>query len=123
MVVQDQEGESLFVVAEGEVEVVLRRDDGEDLTVDTMGKGAVVGEMSLLTGQRRSATVRAIEGAVVYEIGARQYGPCLRRHPELLADLASLMATRLKERRARLDDLEPDRTAIVARIRSAFSLR
>src|SRR5918999_232335 len=123
MVVQDQEGESLFVVAEGEVEVVLRRDDGEDLTVDTMGKGAVVGEMSLLTGQRRSATVRAIEGAVVYEIGARQYGPCLRRHPELRADLASLMATRLEERRARLDDLEPDRIAIIARIRSAFSLR
>ena len=125
MVVQDEEGGSLFVVAEGEVEVVLRRDDGEDLTVDTMGKGAVVGEMSLLTGQPRSATVRAIEGAVVYEIGARQYGPCLRRHPELVNDLASLMAARLQERRERLDarEAERDRVAIIERIRIAFSLR
>jgi CRP-like cAMP-binding protein len=124
MVVQDQEGGSLFVVAEGEVEVVLRRDGGDDVTVDTMGKGAVVGEMSLLTRQPRSATVRAVEGAVVYEIGARQYGPCLRRHPELVADLASLMTARLAERRERLDayDAEHDHIALGERIRSAFAL-
>ena len=124
MVVQDQAGGSLFVVAEGEVEVVLRRDDGEDLVVDTMGKGAVVGEMSLLTGQPRSATVRAVEGAVAYEIGARQYGPCLRRHPELVDDLASLMATRLQDRRERLNayDAEHERVAILERIRNAFAM-
>jgi CRP-like cAMP-binding protein len=124
LVVQDQAGGSLFVVAEGEVEVVLRRDGGEDVVVDTMGKGAVVGEMSLLTRQPRSATVRAVDGAVAYEIGARQYGPCLRRHPELVADLATLMTERLAERRERLDayDAERERTAIVERIRSALAL-
>jgi CRP-like cAMP-binding protein len=124
LVVQDQAGGSLFVVAEGEVEVVLRRDGGQDVTVDTMGKGAVVGEMSLLTRQPRSATVRAIEGAVVYEIGARQYGPCLRRHPELVTDLASLMSERLAERRERLGayDAERDRLAFIERIRTAFSM-
>ena len=124
LVVQDQAGGSLFVVAEGEVEVVLRRDGGEDVVVDTMGKGAVVGEMSLLTRQPRSATVRAVEGAVAYEIGAHQYGPCLRRHPELIADLATLMADRLAERRERLDayDAERERTAIVERIRTVLSL-
>ena len=124
LVVQDQAGGSLFVVAEGEVEVVLRRDGGEDVIVDTMGKGAVVGEMSLLTKQPRSATVRAVEGAVVYEIGDRQYGPCLRRHPEIVADLAALMAERLVERRERLDvyDADHHRNALAQRIRGAFSL-
>lgn len=124
LVVQDQAGGSLFVVAEGEVEVVLRRDGGEDVIVDTMGKGAVVGEMSLLTRQPRNATVRAVEGAVAYEIGARQYGPCLRRHPELVADLATLMTERLAERRERLGahDAERERRAIVRRIRSALAV-
>lgn len=122
LVVQDQAGGSLFVVAEGEVEVVLRRDGGEDVVVDTMGKGAVVGEMSLLTRQPRSATVRAVEGAIAYEIGARQYGPCLRRHPELVADLATLMTDRLAERRERLDAYDAERTAIVERIRTALAL-
>ena len=122
LVVQGQEGGSLFVVAEGDVEVLLRREDGEDVTVDTMGKGAVIGEMSLLTGQRRSATVRAIEGAVVYEIGARQYGPCLRRHPELVADLAAIMRARLQERRELLDsyDAASEAVDLIGRIRSVF---
>ena len=72
------------MLAEGEVEVVLRREDGSDRVVDTMGKGAVIGEMSLLTGARRNATVRALEGAVVYEIGSEQFGPILGDHPELV---------------------------------------
>jgi hypothetical protein len=104
LVVQGEGGGSLFVLAEGEVEVVLRSDDGEDTVVDTMGKGAVVGEMSLLTGEPRTATVRAIDGAVAYEIGARQYAPILQAHPELVDVLARVMVNRLRERRKRLDE-------------------
>jgi CRP-like cAMP-binding protein len=122
LVVQGQDGGSLFVVAEGEVEVVLRRDDGSDLIVDTMGKGAVVGEMSLLTGERRSATVRAVDGAVVYEVSREQYGPILSEHPELVDVLTKLMVKRLAERRERLDaiDAARERRALARRIRDAL---
>jgi len=122
LVVQGQDGGSLFVVAEGEVEVVLRRDDGSDLVVDTMGKGAVVGEMSLLTGARRSATVRALDGAVAYEVSSEQYSPMLREHPELVDVLTNLMTKRLEERRERLDALDAarERRALARRIRDAL---
>jgi CRP-like cAMP-binding protein len=125
LVVQGDAGGSLFVVAEGEVEVVLRRDDGSDLVVDTMGKGSVVGEMSLLTGEPRSATVRALEGAVVYEVSSEQYGPVLRAHPELVDRLAEVMATRLAERQVRLDALDADCAprALARRIRNALGQR
>lgn len=49
IVVQDAVGDSLFVIADGEVEVMLRI-DGKDQQVDTMGPGQVIGEMALLTG-------------------------------------------------------------------------
>jgi len=122
LVVQGQAGGSLFVVAEGEVEVVLRRADGSDLVVDTMGKGAVVGEMSLLTGEPRSATVRAVEGAVVYEVASEEYAPILAGHPELVDVLGRLMATRLAERRERLDLAAREREprALARRIRIAL---
>jgi CRP-like cAMP-binding protein len=100
LVVQGEEGGSLFLIADGEVEVLLRR-DGRDVLVDTMGKGAVVGEMSLLTGEPRTATVRAREGAVAYEIGPRQYAPVLEAHPELVDVLARVMAGRLSRRQIR----------------------
>jgi CRP-like cAMP-binding protein len=119
LVVQGQDGDSLFVLADGELEVVLRRDGGEDVVVDTLAKGAVVGEMSLLTGAPRTATVRALDGAVVYEIGARQYGPLLGDHPQLLDVLADLMVERIRDRRERLD-VRDARTTLAARIRSTL---
>src|SRR5262249_61135122 len=85
----------------GRVEVMLRDAAGNDNLVDVMDKGAVVGEMSLLTGEPRSATVRAVDGAVVYEIGASSYGPVLQAHPELVDVLAELMAQRLRDRAGR----------------------
>jgi CRP-like cAMP-binding protein len=123
LVVQGQEGDSLFLLADGELEVLLRRDGGEDVVVDTLSRGAVVGEMSLLTGAPRSATVRALDGAVAYEIGTRQYAPLLGDHPELLDVLADLMVTRLRDRRERLD-ARATRTTITARIRKTlFAVR
>jgi hypothetical protein len=66
--------------------------------------------------------VRAREGAVVYEIGARQYAPTLRDHPELVDVLAKLMVDRLRERRRLFDarDAEREHAAIAHRIRRAL---
>jgi CRP-like cAMP-binding protein len=123
LVVQGESGSSLFVLAEGELEVLLRR-DGHDVLVDTMIRGAVVGEMSLLTGEPRSATVRARDGAVVYEVGSRQYAPVLEAHPELVDVLAQLMVDRLRDRRERLDARDGGRqhAAVVRQIRRALLL-
>ena len=52
--------------------------------------------MSLLTGAPRSATVRALEGALVYEIGRRQYAPILAARPELVEALERAMEARLE---------------------------
>ena len=109
IIVQGDKGDSLFVVVEGDVEVVLRREDGSEASVDTMRGGTVIGEMSLLTGERRSATVRAIEGAVVYEIGRHEYEPLLVARPELLDQLSRAMQQRLRARREYLAGYDTDR--------------
>jgi len=120
-VVQGQEGTSLFLVAEGTVEVRLRNPDGTDWLADTMGRGAVVGEMSLLTGEPRSATVRSVGETVVYEIGRQQYEPLLKSHPEWVDELASVMEDRLARRQERIADLQvPRRGALAERIRRNF---
>ena len=97
-IVQAQEGTSLFVIADGEVDIVVRQPDGEDVTVDTMARGAVLGEMSLLTGDARAATARARDGALVYEVGREQFDPLLRDNPQWVDELAEIMSERLRER-------------------------
>ena len=109
LIVQGQDGTSLFVVVEGAVEVLLRREDGQDWPLDTRVKGSVIGEMSLLTGEPRAATVRAVTGATVYEIGKRQYEPLLRRRPELLDELAAIVEQRLRDQAKRLRAYDADR--------------
>lgn len=117
IVIQGTDGDSLFVVADGTVEVMLRR-NGADTSVDTMSRGAVFGEMALLTGERRTATVRAVDTALIFEIGKQQYEPILQQHPEWLDDLAAIMEDRLRRRGIRL--AAHDRTSVRDRIRQRF---
>jgi CRP-like cAMP-binding protein len=105
-VIEGREGTSLFLVGDGQVEVRLRRSDGTDWLVETMGRGEVVGEMALLTGERRAATVRSVGETVVFEIGREQYEPLLRAHPEWLEELADIMEERLARRRVRIAEVD-----------------
>ena len=120
IVLQGSSGDSLFVVADGDVEVMLRREGGIDTSVDRMGRGAVFGEMALLTGERRTATVRAVDTALVFEIGKQQYEPLLQRHPEWLDDLSKMMEDRLHRRGLRLSQHDRDGLSVRDRIRQRF---
>jgi CRP-like cAMP-binding protein len=97
-VIEGQPGTSMFLVGEGEVEVRLRREDGHDWLADTMGRGEIVGEMALITGGPRTATVRSVGETVIYEIGRQQYEPLLREYPEWLDDLTVVMHERIARR-------------------------
>ena len=98
-IVEGREGTSLFLVGEGQVEVRRRNADGTDWLVETLGRGKVVGEMALLTGRPRTATVRSVDESLVFEIGYEQYKPLVLAHPEWLEELAAIMQERLVHRR------------------------
>jgi len=119
-VVQGHLGTSLFLIAEGEVEVRRREADGSDWLVETMGRGEVVGEMSFLTGAPRAATVRSVEETLVFEIGRQAYLPLVQAHPEWVDELVTVMEARLVRRAARVAELQESGTDLRARIRRAL---
>jgi hypothetical protein len=116
VLVQGQPGESLLVVAEGSVDVMLRREDGREVNLGARGEGTVLGEMSLLTGEPRSATVRALDGAVIYEIGRRQYEPLLAARPELVEALERSMRERLQVQGELLERHDRGRGGLMRRL-------
>lgn len=101
MMREGEEGDSMQVILDGDVDVFLRypaesgRSGSEK--VAGLGKGDYVGEMSLMTGEPRSATVRARGDVLVMEIEKQQIAPMLEDHPELVEALGVQLARRQEE--------------------------
>jgi CRP-like cAMP-binding protein len=122
---QGEDGDCLHVLAEGVLEVVMAR-DGMPPIRDRIAPGEVFGEMSLLTGQQRSATVTAVLDSLIYEIHRADLDPILHRRPEIAEGLAAVMA----DHEARNDRLSqvPETVAsqtrddLLARLRLLFRL-
>jgi small-conductance mechanosensitive channel/CRP-like cAMP-binding protein len=87
-------GDSLFLVLEGVLEVWHEHPDGSRQRVHTVGAGGEVGEFSLLTGERRSATVTVKRDALLLEIGREALAPVLERRPALAEALGRILARR-----------------------------
>src|SRR6476646_8313045 len=91
-------GVSMYIIKSGLVEV--RKKDpatGIDFMVAQLGEGAAVGEMSLLTGKPRSATVTTAQPTVVFTLTRADFRNLLTQHPEISLGLARILAERLEE--------------------------
>ncbi len=91
IVKQDADGDSMFVVLRGRVRVALEPSDQE---VAIIPAGGFFGEMSMLTGDPRTATVKAIDDATVLEISAVEFRTLAIANPTLLDHVTSIIGTR-----------------------------
>lgn len=107
VVQQGEDGASLFMVKEGLLEVDIRAESGDRVTVAHLKPGSFFGEMSLLTGEPRGATVRAVVDSMVYEVDKDDFEPLVRTRPAIIEGLSELLATR--QRNNRLHDNEQRR--------------
>jgi CRP-like cAMP-binding protein len=91
---ENDTGSSLFIVESGLLDVYAQQSDQSSLKMAEIGPGSVFGEMALLTGEPRSATIRAASEVSVYEISKSTLQPVLQNRPELIEELSMLLATR-----------------------------
>src|SRR6059058_1355612 len=91
-------GVSMYIIKSGLVEI--RKKDpatGIDFMVAQLGDGAAVGEMSLLTGKPRSATVSTVQPTVVFTLTRADFRNLVTQHPEISLGLARILAERLED--------------------------
>src|SRR5438552_3273419 len=97
------EGDSMFILLRGAAQVSVSK-NGSTIPVATLRSGDCFGEMSLLTGEKRSATVRADGDCYVMEISKATMGEVIRDSPECLKQLSELLAKRKMETEGILKD-------------------
>ncbi len=105
VVLQGEPGDACYVVDEGRLSVVIA-DGRAEQQVATLSTGDLFGEISLLTGEPRAATVRAVGDARLVAVGSSSLRTALERSPELatrLAEVATLRREGLLEARVALD--------------------
>lgn len=95
IVMEGDEGDSLFILVEGLLQVYIKQGpDGKDVNVGQINAGEFFGEFSLLTGEKRSATVVTATDCVLYEIQKSKIEHILEKRPQLALLLSDFLADR-----------------------------
>ena len=114
-------GTSMFAIVEGSVSVTVADKRGDEHGVAALYAGDVVGEMSLMTGARRSATVTAATEVVALEITKFALEEILARAPDLIDSFGEVLARRQAMLdRVAVDVARADKDDIVSQIRRFF---
>jgi small-conductance mechanosensitive channel/CRP-like cAMP-binding protein len=126
-----ESADSLYILARGRVRIVEQDSEGHRMELAELTAPAYFGEMGLLTGQPRGATVVAEEDLVCYQLGKAGFDEILKARPEIAESLAHVLSMRQAENDAKLRALDEEARArhalggareIVRRIRRFFGL-
>ena len=97
---QGQPADSMHFILEGRVSVVVDSGLGRSVHARSLGRHTTIGEMGLITGEPRSATIEADLPSVLYVLGADKFEAIKRAKPAfceaLLIYIIKVMAERLK---------------------------
>ncbi|PIQ26926.1 mechanosensitive ion channel protein MscS [bacterium (Candidatus Blackallbacteria) CG17_big_fil_post_rev_8_21_14_2_50_48_46] len=125
---QGAEGHWLYIIQSGNVSVQMKNEQGLSKEVRQLGAGDFFGEMSLLTGAPRTATVIALSEVICYQLDKNTFQMILQKRPELAEYLADVLVRRQSEYRkvkkelAQENEHSPSRENLLEKISRFFSL-
>lgn len=91
------DGRQVFIVIKGKLKALTTSIGGDDVVFSILGPGEVFGEVALLGGIQRTATVSAIEACELLVIDRRDFMAFLVTHPDISVNLLQVLALRLKQ--------------------------
>jgi CRP/FNR family transcriptional regulator, cyclic AMP receptor protein len=95
-------GDGCYRVEDGLLKVTMVSRAGNERILAFLGQGAIVGEMSIIDGLPRSASVVAVRAAVLSFLSRAAFEDFANKHPEIYKSLVTLIAARLRETDAAL---------------------
>jgi small-conductance mechanosensitive channel/CRP-like cAMP-binding protein len=129
---QGEPGNSFYIIKSGRVDVVVEKSPGETSVVASLGPGNFFGEMSLLTGAARTASIQVREDAEFIVIDKDNFRSTLADNPSIAESLSSILSERqagLDAEHERLDAAALERRKkdasgrMLSKIRDFFGLR
>ena len=89
-------GDDVFLVSHGRLRVVVADGEGGERVLEEIGRGGTVGDIALLTGEPRAATVHAVRDTYLLRLTRAAYDTLLVRHPLAMMEIARRAVSRLR---------------------------
>lgn len=99
---EGDEGRTCYIVRAGRARAIRENPDGRSITLAHFDPGDIFGEMAMLDGERRSATVEATEDTEAIAILSADMHRLLREHPDISVKLIAALGQRLRSTNERL---------------------
>ncbi len=99
---EGDEGSTCYIVRTGRARAIREHPDGRSITLAHFEPGDIFGEMAMLDGERRSATVEATEETEAIAILSADMHRLLREYPDISVKLIAALGQRLRETNERL---------------------
>ena len=96
LIQQGDPGDSMFIVISGRFRVSVELESGEEDVLGEIGRGELVGEMAILTGEPRFATVRAIRDSGLVKLSKEAFERIVPKNPKAAMLIARRLVNRLK---------------------------
>ena len=92
-----EQGDSMFIVRSGKAEVFGHTADGQIRHIANYARGDVTGEMALMTGEPRTASVRALTDLEVIEMDREGFVRLFKEHPDAAAGIGDIITARNRD--------------------------
>ena len=101
---QDDEGDALFAILSGSLEISVVSEDGRKLSLDVLKEGDMIGEIAFFDPGVRTATATALAETRLLRIRNRDMAEAIRKSPELGIDMINLAGQRMRWMNSQLSD-------------------
>ena len=105
ILLEDDLGQTFFVVAGGSVKITRLSDDGREVILAMLGESDFFGEMSLLDGAGRSANVVALEASEVLTLARNDFLEILQDYPKISISLLEELTQRIRKSDQQIESL------------------
>ncbi len=90
-------GDTMFIIITGNVDIVINDKEGNEQVVASLGSGDYFGEMALLTGEPRTATVRTSEPSEMFLLVQKDFDVILEKFPSISLTMGKDVSKRLRD--------------------------
>ena len=105
IILAEQEGDTLFIIREGQVKVCISNEEGREVILSLLGPGAVFGELALLDGKLRSANVVATDDTSLIMLRRSDFQQLIYKTPQIAMALLAELAGRLRRTDRQIEGL------------------